>query len=134
MVERELPFSARTARSYMVIASSQHLQNGNIVAILPSSWGTLEVLQRFEQAAFAAAVAAEHLQIHNIVTNLPPSWGTLAALARLDRPTFDAAVAARKIHPEMTRADAEALLPARKFAPMGPICLRLSWLRVCRMA
>jgi len=31
---------------------------------------------------------------------------------------FDAAAAAGKIHPEMTRADAEALLPPKPLAPV----------------
>lgn len=77
MIERELPFSARTAQMFMAIASVQHFQKRNIVSLLPCSWGTLYTLQR------------------------------------LAEPAFDAAVAAGKVHPEMTRAEAEALLPGR---------------------
>lgn len=82
MIERELPFSARTAQRYMAIAVSVNFQKRHIVSLLPSYWGTLEVLQR------------------------------------LDPLTFDAAVKAGKIYSEMTRAEAEALLPAPKVAPL----------------
>ncbi|MBX3333941.1 MAG: DUF3102 domain-containing protein [Nitrospira sp.] len=82
MIERELPFSYRTANSYMSIALSKCFQSCSIAATLPASWSTLDVLQRLDQA------------------------------------TFDAAVKAGKIHPEMTRADAEALLPPKRLAPV----------------
>lgn len=85
MVERELPFSYKTAHCYMAIASAEHFQKRSIASLLPSSWYTLSVLQR------------------------------------LDLSTFEAAVAAGKIHPEMTRADAEALLPAKPLAPVVPL-------------
>lgn len=49
---------------------------------------------------------------------LPSSWRTLSVLQQLNLATFQAAVAAGKIHPEMTRADAEALLPKRTLAPV----------------
>ncbi len=54
MVERELPFSASTARRYMEIASAKHLQNVRIAHTLPSSWYTLSVLQRLDVATFEA--------------------------------------------------------------------------------
>lgn len=85
MVERELPFSPRTAQCYMAIASSENFQMRSSAAHLPSSWTTLDVLQR------------------------------------LDASTFDAAVQAGKVHPEMTRAEAEALLPVRPSAPPVPM-------------
>ncbi|MDR4469825.1 MAG: DUF3102 domain-containing protein [Nitrospira sp.] len=78
MVERELPFSHNTAQRYMAIARSPNFQTVTIGHSLPSSWRTLDILQR------------------------------------LDPATFDAAVKATKIHPEMTRAEAEALLPAKR--------------------
>lgn len=85
MVERELPFSYKTAHCYMAIADCTHFQKSTIGRVLPSSWRTLSVLQR------------------------------------LDLSTFNAAVQAGKIHPEMTRADAEALLPPKPLAPVVPL-------------
>lgn len=57
MVERALPFSDRTARRYMAIASAKHLQTGRIASGLPASWYTLDVLQRLDQPTFEAALA-----------------------------------------------------------------------------
>ena len=85
MVERELPFSIRTADRYMAIAKADHLQSGRIASILPSSWYTLSILQG------------------------------------IDSSVFDRAIASGKIHPEMTRADAEALLPPKTLAPVVPL-------------
>ena len=57
------------------------------------------------------------------VSRLPPAWGAIYALTRLPDATFTAAIADGKIHPEMTRDEAEALMPrpqpmTRK--PAGP--------------
>ncbi len=70
---------------------------------------------------YMAIVSAKHFQNRPIGTVLPSSWRTLWELQRLDQATFDAAVSAGKIHPEMTRADAEALLPSKPLAPVVPL-------------
>lgn len=70
---------------------------------------------------YMAISSASHLQIPRIARHLPSSWYTLHVLQRLDVSTFDAAVTAGKIHPEMTRADAEALLPPKPLAPVVPL-------------
>jgi hypothetical protein len=70
---------------------------------------------------YMAIVSAKHFQNRPIGTVLPSSWYTLSVLQRLDQSTFDTAVQAGKIHPEMTRADAEALLPKKPLAPVVPM-------------
>lgn len=75
---------------------------------------------------FMAIASAPHLQNGSSASVLPCSWYTLYTLQRLDKPTFAAAVDAGKIHPEMTRADAEALLPPKRLAPVVPDGLKFT--------
>lgn len=70
---------------------------------------------------FMAISQSPNFNNPNNVRNLPNSWGTLYQLRRLDPAAFAAAVDAGKIHPEMTRADAEALLPPKRLAPVVPM-------------
>lgn len=67
--------------------------------------------------AVRAVASAAQFQNPSIAVNLPCYWYTLYVLQRLDQATFDKAVQAGKIHPEMTRSEAEALLPAKQVAP-----------------
>ena len=63
--------------------------------------------------------SAEHLNKLRNAQLLPSSWYTLSVLQQMDSSTFQAAVSAGKIHPEMTRADAEALLPPKPLAALA---------------
>lgn len=67
---------------------------------------------------YMTIASASHLQKEPIGFLLPASWRTLYQLQRLEPAVFDAAVKAGKIYSEMTRAEAEALLPAPKVAPL----------------
>lgn len=58
---------------------------------------------------YMSIATCHHFKNASIASVLPSSWYTLSVLQRLDLSTFNAAVQAGKIHPEMTRADAEAL-------------------------
>lgn len=78
MVERELPSSVSTAGRYMAIASADHLQIPHIVRNLPSSWGTLDVLQRLDPPTFEAALDRTVAELGD---RLQPSPETRAAEA-----------------------------------------------------
>lgn len=80
-----LPFSLRTAQTFMRIADNHALGNTQHVAHLPSS------------------------------------WGTLAVLARLPEDALGERIAAGRIHPDMTRAEAEALVD--EWAAPDPVAL-----------
>jgi hypothetical protein len=60
---------------------------------------------------------ADDSRLATHVSLLPPSWGTLHRLARLPDEVFEEAIADGRIHPGMTRAEAEALIPRVKTPP-----------------
>lgn len=100
-----------------LLQAKQELPHGEFLRMvendLPFSIRTAE--------RYMAIASADHLQSRHTVATLPASSYTLDVLQRLDPATFDAAVKTGKVHPEMTRAEAEALLPAHKTAPVVPI-------------
>ena len=57
MVERELPFGARTAQKLMTIASDHRLTNTTHASHLPASWSTLYELTKLDDAVFARSIA-----------------------------------------------------------------------------
>jgi hypothetical protein len=71
-------------------------------SLLPFGWKTAQRLMRI----------AENRALSNGThgTHLPASWRTLAVLAALDPDDIEAAIADGKIHPDMERKDAEALV------------------------
>lgn len=70
---------------------------------------------------YMSIASSEHLNKLPNGQLLPASWRTLSVLQQMDSSTFHDAVAAGKVHPEMTRADAEALLPSKPLAPVVPM-------------
>jgi N6-adenosine-specific RNA methylase IME4 len=62
MIDRDLPFKARTAQRLMKIADDERLSNPTHVSLLPPHWGTLYELTKLTDAQFAAKVASG--QIH----------------------------------------------------------------------
>jgi hypothetical protein len=54
MIESELPFTDRTARMLMTIASDPRLTNRKHVSVLPPSWGTLYELTKLDDEQFDA--------------------------------------------------------------------------------
>ncbi len=59
---------------------------------------------------YMSIASAEHLNKLRNAQLLPSSWYTLSILQGIDSSAFDKAVASGKINPEMTRAEAEALV------------------------
>ncbi len=80
---------------------------------------------------YMSIASAEHLNKLRNAQLLPSSWYTLSVLQQMDSSTFQAAVSAGKIHPEMTRAEAEALLPPKPLAPVdeGSLLVEMNRLR-----
>jgi hypothetical protein len=80
MVQRELPFSARTAQRLMAIAAHPVLSNATHVSLLPPCWGTLYALTEVADATLEAALADGRLHaglarndIRTEILRLPPS-------------------------------------------------------------
>jgi N6-adenosine-specific RNA methylase IME4 len=57
MIERDLPFKARTAQRLMAIAADGRLTNATHVSLLPPHWGTLYALTKLSDQAFAAKLS-----------------------------------------------------------------------------
>jgi N6-adenosine-specific RNA methylase IME4 len=62
MIERDLPFKARTAQRLMAIAADERLSNPTHVSLLPPHWGTLYELTKLTDDEFEAKIAGG--QIH----------------------------------------------------------------------
>jgi hypothetical protein len=81
MVERDLPFKARTTQTLMEIASHPILSNTQYVAHLPPSWGTLYELTKLEEPVLLRKIEAGEIT---------PKIERKAPLARLGRPWLPA--------------------------------------------
>jgi hypothetical protein len=57
MIERDLPFGARTAQRLMAIAACERLSNPTHVSHLPPYWGTLYELTKLPDALFQAGLS-----------------------------------------------------------------------------
>jgi N6-adenosine-specific RNA methylase IME4 len=58
MIERDLPFKARTAQRLMAIAADERLSNPTHVSLLPPHWGTLYELTKLSNEQFEAKIAS----------------------------------------------------------------------------
>lgn len=101
----------------VLLQAKQTLPQGEFQSMvereLPFSLNTAE--------RYMSIASCHHLQSLRNAQTLPSSWYTLSVLQRLDATTFQAAVENGKVRPEMTRADAEALLPSKPLAPVVPL-------------
>lgn len=74
MIERELPFKARTAQMLMAIAADERITNAKHVSLLPPAWGTLYELTKLDDAGFKAAIEQNvirpELERHEIAQSL----------------------------------------------------------------
>jgi hypothetical protein len=66
-------------------------------------------------------IIAHDKRLATHVSHLPPSWSTLHMLAHVPDEVFEEAIADGRICPEMTRREAEELLPARQSPQPSPL-------------
>lgn len=94
------------AASKHLVQAKQQIPHGDwlpwVKRELPISISTVDKLIALSRNP--ALTNSEH------VTNFPPSWGTLYELSRLDPPLLEAAIEAGRVHPELERKEAKALV------------------------
>lgn len=96
------------------IAAGQHLAEAKAKDIPHGGWekwvkGEVGISPA---TAWKLMEIAQHPALSNLShgTDLPPSWRTLYELSQLEAPLLEAAILAKKVHPEMERKEARALV------------------------
>ena len=89
-----------------LIQAKQQIQHGGWMA-----WVRDQVGISMNQADTLMRIS-RHPVISNSphMVNLPASWGTLGELEQLDAPLLEAAISARRVHPNLERRDARAIV------------------------
>jgi len=99
-----------------LIAAKAKLPHGEWLRMFAGHPRAVKIPLRFGVATAQHLMAiARHPVLGNTerCSAFPPSWGTLYQLSRLDEIHLETYLLEGRIHPEMTRRDAEALLPAK---------------------